>query len=219
MDLVSWLLRLCLTKISYKNINRYTMLVDGIHEHILLLVRSLGKPSMSGSVFYGRDGNQNRNRTVFGSVRFFPVEMEIEIAARFGFFQSTWKPKVKSNRFQFSVRFFPVDMETKSEIEPLSVFGSVFSGRDGNQNRNRIDFGFRLGSVFSGQDGNQNRNRNVFDFRLGFFGFPVLVSRFFRFRFVLVFAHLTLYNSIPIPSNQTRPKCVVKFHQIPFQFF
>ena len=45
-----------------------------------------------------------------------------------------------------SVQFFPVEMETKTEIEHFSVFGSFFSGRDGN--RNWIDFGFRLGSVF-----------------------------------------------------------------------
>ena len=91
------------------------------------------------------------------------------------FFRSRWKPKPKSNRFFGSVRFFPVKMETETEIDSFLVFGSVFSGRDGN--------------------------RNLFHFRFGFFGFPVLVSPFFRFRFVLVFSHLAFYNSIQIPSK------------------
>ena len=75
-----------------------------------------------------------------------------------------------------------------------------------------------FGSVFSGQDGNQNRNQTIFDFRFGFFRFRFSGFSFSFFSvsvwFGLVFTHLPL----TIPSNQTRPKCMVKFHQISFQF-
>ena len=49
----------------------------------------------------------------------------------------------------FSIQVLSVEMETKTEIVPFYVFSSIFSSQDGNQNRNRTDFGFRLGSVFS----------------------------------------------------------------------
>ena len=61
---------------------------------------------------------------------------------------------------------FPVEMETKTEIAPILVFGSSFFPVEMETETEIPPFSARF--VFSGQDGNQNRNRNVFDFRFSF---------------------------------------------------
>ena len=137
------------------------------------------------------------------------------------FFQSIWKPKPKPNHFRFSVRPFLVEMESETKSNRFR-FG--FSGQNGNQNRNQTNFDFRLSSVFPVEM--ETEKFLIFG---SVFSVSVLVSRFFRFRFVLVFTHLIFYNSIQpntpkmhgqIPSNSipipSKSNCFMNSNSIEF---
>ena len=62
-----------------------------------------------------------------------------------------------------------MDTKTKTKTELISVFGSVFSDRDGNQKRNRTDFGFWLGFFRSRWKLKAKSNRFRFSARFVFF--------------------------------------------------
>ena len=127
--------------------------------------------------------------------------------------------------FRFRFPFFP----SFGSVSDFRV--SVFSGRGGHRNRTVSDFRFGFSvsfsrSRFSGRIWKPKPTHYRFWFVFfGFnFSFPRFRPGFFYFGFSffigfgLVFAHLTFYNSIPVPSNQTRPKYMVNFYRIPFQF-
>jgi len=187
--------------------------------------------------FSGRDGNQNRNQTVFDfqfsfSIFWFwflvffgfwfgfpdAMETKTEPFSIFGSVLRFWF--LIFFRFLFGFSWSKIETET----EPFSVFDSVFS-----VSVSRFSPGFSLSRW--------KPKPNGFRFSVRFFRFLVLLRFFpvemetkteqfsiFGFDFLFfsgfgsVFAHLIFYNSIPIPSNQTWPKSMVKFHQISFQF-
>ncbi|KAJ9551180.1 hypothetical protein OSB04_015225 [Centaurea solstitialis] len=60
---------------------------------------------------------------------------EIEPFAVFGWVQFVFSSRDGNHDFSFQLNlFFLGEMETQTKIKHISVFGSVFSGRDGNQN-------------------------------------------------------------------------------------
>ena len=175
-------------------------------------------------------------------VRFFPVEMEANTKTKpFSIFSSVfstfrfWFLLFFGFRFGFSGRdgnqnrtvfdfrfgftilvscFFSVSIQFsrsrwKQKTEPFLIFGSIFSvlvSRFSSQNQNQTVFN----SFYFGFSESRWKPKTD-QFSIFGFGFSILVFFFpvsDRFLLTLPFT---------IPSNQTRPKCMVKFHSNSFK--